>query len=91
MTDEQKQALDRVKATWAHAHENDAIGSFHQTNDTGVLLGLLETLEQKVESIKDDVEEVKAFLQENGSDSQTAIELLNSSLYFLNDLDLTEK
>jgi len=88
MTPEQKESLDSIKATYALLNHNEVEVGYFRTEDLRVTLEFLEELEQKITCVKEDLGDIKEYLETNGEDSNSAVmELVDSSLMFLNNND----
>lgn len=59
MTKEQEKSLDRVRATWHNAHYNDCETAVYHTDDMGDVLLYLQQLEDKLQVVKNDLEDMR--------------------------------
>jgi hypothetical protein len=88
MTQEQTEAVDRVKAAYAALNDSEFESGTFRTEDVKALIDSFEELEAKVEFVKEDLAEIRNILQNNGEDDNSLLmELVNSTLMLLNDSD----
>lgn len=87
MTEEQKDALNRVKAAYAANNDVGIETGIYSTNDMRVVIGFMEEQELRLESVKEDLIELKNYLEmdEEVNQDEMALEMVESTLMFLTD------
>lgn len=90
MTHEQKDALNRVKATWAYSNNIGNASGAYRTEDMGYVVEIMDNLAQVMDNIKEDLNAAKSYLEtkeENGN--SIAVSLIESTLYMINSEELS--
>jgi hypothetical protein len=91
MTDEQRNALNRVSAAYAYANNLDIVKGTYHTVDIGLVLNLLETFAQTLVCVKDDLKMIKAYLESEPSDgfNHVLISMVESTITIVNEKELS--
>ncbi len=82
MTLEQREALDRTKASYAYGREVGATAGSFNIADMGTVLELVENMEILLQSAKDDLYQL---LELDSPNKELLAKLVRSSLDFLED------
>jgi len=79
-----KEALDRVKASYAMANDNEATSGTYQTNDIKSLLDSLNERQEVINNVKDDLDELKDWVETSSDEpDKTVLQLIDSTLKLL--------
>lgn len=86
MTNEQQASLNRIRAHYAMCNYSSALNGTYSTEDMSILLNILENVFHKISYLKNDLEAVKTYLQDDSNIiDPIVISMIDSSLSLLNE------
>ena len=89
MTNEQNEALNRVKANWAYAVDVSGVAGTYRTDDIEQVLSLIHEANSIIKCIEEDLIEFQAYLTTSQREADPTVdELIQSLLYFISTEDV---
>ena len=85
MNDNQRDALNRVRAGWAYCNDFNSFSGTYSTNDIEALLKVLKDQEERLDCVKADLETLRTYI--NNGEGHAALCMVDSTIYLLSDED----
>ena len=87
MTNEQRESLARIRANYSSLEYSGFESGSYRTDDMDDVMDVIDELEQKLDCVKADLEDIRTSLQMNDLLDQVTLELVESTLMLLDDVE----